>query len=381
MLSGYTEELYDVYMAIGEVQQTLDLEGGLLSHSFGILHCNADFVDNGFVEAICDVMPFEIVGSTTTTQGVNHQITTSGLSLTVFTSDDAEFHTGMSAAVGDDMPAAVSGLYGRLIAPLRESPKLLLSFVPFMATIGGDEFVNQLNELTEYQAPVFGTLPISNEADYSRCYTLYNGKAYTSSLVLVAITGNLVPTFISSVIYDENLLAPTGTATASFKNILAEIDGIPAEQFLVNAGLAQPGGLANLVTMPFVVDMPSGERIIRSCLSGDGNGGAILCGNIPVGGKISFVNMSFDEVMRSAGEVAELAEREAQGRGILLYSCAARGWALGADTLAELRLLQATILRSSFQGSCSGGEIFPQWLEDGRVVNRPQNASLTVCIL
>jgi len=121
---------------------------------------------------------------------------------------------------------------------------------------------------------------------------------------------------------------------------------------------------------------------VRSCIAEGEGGSVILAGHVPIGSRVRFSQMRARDIVHSGGEVASVASREAAGRGMLLYSCAARSWSLGSSNLAELDILRDTIAgRSPYQCVCSGGEIFPQWLPDGRVVNHLQNASLTLCIL
>ena len=51
--------------AVSEILEQLDVEHTLLAHSLGILHCYSEFCENGIVKAICEKLPFDVVGNTT----------------------------------------------------------------------------------------------------------------------------------------------------------------------------------------------------------------------------------------------------------------------------------------------------------------------------
>jgi hypothetical protein len=353
----------------------------LHANTVGIIHCHADFIDEGILQAICDVLPFETVGTSTTSLANDEASLQDGLTLTVLSSDDVYFHTALSPAASEGLDYAMGTAYEDLTSSLTEVPKLIIPYIPFLITTGGDEFVSRLNALSNYSVPFFGTLPISTEADFSRCYTIYNGKAYTDSAVLLALSGNVVPRFITTTVASEELLPISGTITAVDKNLLISIDNMPAEEFIANSGLASEdvGVTSNL---ELVVDLPTGERLIRNQVTTDGKGGIFLTGHIPSLGKISFAKIDAGAVVRSSGIIADAAASAANGSGMLMYSCIARNWVLTGDTLAELDTIRNTVdERSRFSCCYSGGEIYPQVLPNGNIAATLQNSSFTVCLL
>jgi hypothetical protein len=353
----------------------------LFANTVGIIHCHADFIDEGLLQAICDVLPFETVGCSTTSLADDEATLQYGLSLTILSSDDVYFNTALSPAASEGLDYAMGTVYEELTNSLTEVPKLIIPFIPFLISTGGDEFISRLNELSNYSIPFFGTLPISAESDFSRCYTIHNGRAYVDSTVLLAISGNIVPRFTTTTVTDEELLPITGKITEIDKNLLISIDNIPAEEFIINSGLT-PEDVGTMSNLELVIDLPTGERLVRNRIANDGNGGVILTGHIPTLGKISFAKIDAGAVVRSSALVAEAAASAADGSGILMYSCIARNWVLTDDATAELDAIRNTVdERSRFSCCYSGGEIYPQVLPNGNIAATLQNSSYTVCLL
>jgi hypothetical protein len=353
----------------------------LNANTIGIVHCHADFVDEGLLQAICDVLPFDTVGCTTTAIADDEASLQYGLEITILSSDDVSFHTSVSPPASAGMDYAMGTLYETLITSLSETPKLIIPFIPFLVTNGGDEFISRLSALSNYSIPFFGTLSISNEADYSRCYTIHNGRAYVDSAVLLSLSGNVVPRFTTTTVASEELLPIKGAITEVDKNLLISIDNIPAEEFLAQNGLSLDS-IGKLSSLNLIVDLPTGEHLIRNCIGGDGKGSVYLTGHIPSLGTIGFAMINADAVVNSSRQIAEVAASAADGNGMLMYSCIARNWVLVDDTLAELNAIRDTVdERSHFLCCYSGGEIYPQVLPNGNIAATLQNSSYTVCLL
>jgi hypothetical protein len=383
MFTAFTEEVDDVDAAVSELLGQLDLDHKLLANSLGIVHCYSDFVDGGLVKALCEKLPFDVVGSTTFSLLARGNISTVGLVLTVLTSDTVSFTTGVSVPVTDTVDEPVTELYKNLTAGLPQKPAMFLPFVPFMKNVGGDEFIEKIDALSG-GIPAFGTLSISNEPDFSRSYTILNGEYYPGSLVLAALTGDVDPVFLSASVTDDNILKQKAVVTGSNRNILQSVNNMPTVTYLETLGLAKNGDISGLESMPFIVYLQDGSRLIRACIGATEEGGVILCGAVPLNSTLALSTMGLEDVVNStADKVAEaLKKAQAQGRGILMYSCAARYWAQGVQVTAEEEKVDEKIGDAApYHFVYSGGEIFPEFLGDGKVVNHLQNDSLIICIL
>jgi hypothetical protein len=381
MLTAFTEEIDDVDAAVPELLEQLDLEHTRLANSLGIIHCYSDFVDSGVVKALSGKLPFDTLGSTTISASSSSGVGQTGLSVTVLTSNDVRFVSGVSAPVAGSVDAPLTELYGRIIAGFPEKPAMLMPFIPFMPNVGGDEFIEKLDALSG-GIPAFGTLAISNEPDFSRSYTFYNGEYYTTSMALAALVGNAAPEFLSVSVNEENVLKQKAVITGVKRNILETINNMPAIQYLESIGIVRNGDVQGLTAMPFIIYLEDGSLLIRACIAAAGEGGAlILCGAVPVNATVALATMGFEDVVSSTESKVTEAQAAAGGRGILMYSCAGRNWALGMQPLAEHEAAKKCLKDTPYHFVYSGGEIFPSRLSDGRVVNHLQNDSLIICIL
>jgi hypothetical protein len=381
MLTAFTEEIDEIEAAVEEILEQLDIEKRLLTNSVGIVHCCGDFPENGVIKALYDSLPFEIAGMTSTSVGGPSIMGELALTLTVLTSDDITFRIGASSPITDKLDGPIDDLYARLIANQKEKPALLMPFVPFMLNIGGDEFMAKLDALSG-GLPAFGSLAISNERDFSRIYTMYNDEYWTNSLVLLTLTGEVNPEFMSVSMLDENVLQQKAVVTASDRNILQSINNMPAVKYLETIGLASDGKIKGNESMPFVIDVDDGSRLIRACVGSTEEGYAICCGGIPVGARFGIATMGPDDVISSTESLVQDLVKKSEGKSIMIYSCVARQWTLGTKAAAEQEKAAEVIGDSCpYHFTYSGGEIFPVRLNDGSMTNLLQNESLIACFL
>ncbi|MDR1203938.1 MAG: FIST C-terminal domain-containing protein [Peptococcaceae bacterium] len=381
MFTAYTEEIDEAEIAVSELLEQLNLDSRLLRNSVGIVHCFSDFLEGGLLQSLNEALPFDLVGCTTLSVSAPDFMSQMGLTLTVLTSDDIQFVTGVSDPIDGDMSGPVTALYERLISGLPQKPAMLTPFIPFMLTIGGDEFIEKIDALSG-GIPAFGTLAISNEPDYSKIYTIYNGDYYDTSLVLLAFIGDVEPVFFSASVDDANILKQKAVVTSAKRNILETVNNVPTVDYLESIGLAKDGDSSGLVSMPLIVSLEDGSKLIRACIAFTEERGAILCGAIPVNSILALSTMGIDDVVQSTAEKIGEAVDAAGGKNVLIYSCAGRRWALGINGMAEHEAVtERTKDALPYCFAYSGGEIFPERFADGRIVNHLQNDSIIICVL
>ncbi|MDR1129218.1 MAG: FIST C-terminal domain-containing protein [Treponema sp.] len=379
MLTAFTEEIDDVGEAVSDLLGQLDLDHERLANSLGIIHCFSDFVDSGVVKALSGKLPFDTLGCTTMSASTPSGMSQIGLTVTVLTSDDVNFASGVSGPVTDSVDAPLTELYGKIAAGLDGKPALLIPFIPFLLKVAGDEFVEKLGALSG-GIPAFGTVAISNEPDFSRTSTFYNGESYPASLALAAVGSGAEPEFLSVSVNEENILKQKAVVTGTNRNILQTINNMPAVKYLESLGLAKGGDVMGIASMPLIIYLEDGSVLVRACFGAD-EGALILGGAVPVNSAIALGVMGFEDVISSTeGKMAE-ALKAAKGRAFLMYSCGGRKLALGVQPLAEHEKAKECFGDTPYQFVYSGGEVFPSRLGDGRIVNHLQNDSLIICIL
>jgi hypothetical protein len=380
MLTAFTEEIDDVELAVSELLEQLDLDHRRLANSLGIIHCFSDFVDSGVVRALSEKLPFDTLGCTTMSASTPSGMSQMGLTITVLTSGDVHFASGVSDPVGDSVDVPLTKLYNGIMTGLSEKPAMLMPFIPFLLSVGGDEFIEKLDALSG-GIPAFGTMAISNEPDFSRTSTFYNGESYPSSMALALIGSGAAPEFSSVSVNEENILKQKAVITEVNRNILKTINNMPAVKYLESINLAKEGDVMGIASMPFIIYLEDGSMLVRACFGANGEGDLILGGAVPVNSTLALGVMGLEDVVNSTEAKVREALAAARGRGIMMYSCGGRKLALGMQPLAEHEKVKECLGGSPYHFVYSGGEVFPSRLSDGRVVNHLQNDSLIICIL
>ncbi|MCL2801203.1 MAG: FIST C-terminal domain-containing protein [Treponema sp.] len=390
MFSAFTEEIDDVDAAAAEILKQLDLDNSLMKNSIGLLHCYNEFIDSGVVSALCEKLPFDVVGITVPYVRLSGKASSMGLMLNVLTGDDVNFITGISDPIntgGGNLAQVTEKLCSGVSARLNnnEKPPMLITFGPFMHVlkINADEYIDKVSGYFP-NVPVFGAFSFSEEIDFSKCYTLYNGQSYENAAGLVAITGNIDPSFLTISVPEKNIIGELATITKSAGNIIHAINGVSVEDYVISIGLVdKKGDLEKLYSTPMIARLDDGSTVVRVCIGGDGQGGAIMGGHVPEGAKIGFAMLEVSDNISTSKEISHNALEIFNGRNIIVYSCMARLGFMGANQ----RELEAKTICDILGGSNNfflayvGGEIFPQKLLSGKYVNHLQNFSIIVCLL
>jgi hypothetical protein len=388
MVSAFTEEMDDCDAAVSEVLSQLGLENSLMKNSIGILHCYHEFVDNGIVRALSEKLPFDTIGTTVPYVCLHGKTSSMGLMLNVLTSDDVSFAAGLSGPLDSGRLAqSTEKLCADVSAKLKdgEKPSMLMPFAPFLhiLKLSGDEFVDVISGCFP-NVPTFGSFSFSEEIDFSKCYLLYNGESYATAAGLIALAGEVNPSFLTIAVPEKNIVGEMATVTQSTGNIIHRINDMPAKDYAISIGLIEPkDDLIKIYATPIIAKLGDGSTVVRVCVGEDEHGGAIMGGHVPEGTKIGFTMLELSDAISTSGEISKKAKEILEGRSVIIYSCMARLEFLGANQ----RELEAKTIcdvmgdTDSFYLAYAGGEVFPQLLPGGKFANHLQNYSLILCVL
>jgi hypothetical protein len=388
MYSAFTEEIDDIDVAVSEIVEQLDLEKSMMKNSVGIINCYHEFIESGVVKALSEKLPFEIVGITVPCVHLSEQAVTMGLMLNMLTGDDVEFATGVSEPIVDGkLSSSMGKLCADVTSKLKDGvkPSMIMAYGPFVHAlkVDGDELVDCISTAFP-DVPVFGSFSFTAELDFSKCYVLYNGESYETASVLIAITGDIKPSFFTVSVPEVNILGELATVTSSAGNIIHTINGMPVEDYAVSTGLVEEKGqLDKLYTTPIIAKLDDGTIIVRVCIGGDGEGGAVVGGHVPVGATIGFTLLELPDIVSTSTEIAKKSIEISEGKSVIVYSCMARLEFLGMhqrDTEAKA-ICDVFGDNVNFCLAYVGGEIFPHLLEGGKYINHLQNYSLVVCVM
>ncbi len=383
MLTATTFEIDDAASAIAEIASQLDLGNKMRKYSAGIVTCYQEFVETGVLKAICESLPFSVVGCTTMSSGTADEQGQMLLSLAVLTSDEVAFSTALSEPMSKEYMPQLESVYQRAAAALPAdvaTPSMLVPFVPIIDYLGGDIVIEALNGISG-GLPIFGTLPSDNTTDYSKSYTIFNGGHYSDAMPLLMLSGPVNPRFYVVSIPEKKRQKQQAIITSSEGNILHKVNDLPLLDYLETLGISSATGVDSVKIIPFVVDYNDGTTpVVRGIYRFTPEGSAMCGGQMPCNSTLSIGALEHDDVIETSKELISKAMATPNASCLLIFSCICRGWALGLDDLAEMAIVRDTLNGAMPYIMCySGGEICPVYNEKDESFNRFHNYTCIVC--
>jgi len=383
MLNAWTLELDDPAVAVAQILEQLDLENRLLAHSAGFITCSSDYVETGMVKAICDALPFEVVGCTTLTNAVNQEGGTLLLCLSVLTADDCRFVTALTPPLGDTAHTAITETFQHTAAQLGDRPGLILAFLPMLGAISGEFMLHALNEAAS-GAPVFGTIACdSDTAHYSNSFTIHNGVCSRDSISMLLISGNVRPHFVVTATSEQNLQKQQAIITSSEGSLLKKVNDMSAQEYFASIGLTHGKSIEGLSSVPFVVNYNDGSQPVARAIYSLNDDGSASCGGImPEGGTLSIGRMDVDDILLTAEQSLEKLLKSAGVNSIIMFPCLGRNMVLGMTPLSEIEKVRGILGESlPWHLAYSGGELCPVYGSNGHTINRFHNFTFIACAI
>jgi hypothetical protein len=381
MITAFTTEADVMDVAVSEIIEQIDLSR-LKKNSVAIVQCHYEFINTGVLEAVCKALPFESLGFSCSLTAVNGSCDPLTLTVTVLTSDTCTFkvasfdNTETEAEVlrHTDEAARILGNGGIL-------PKVAVAFVSLLSFTSGDKVVYTFSEALP-GVPLFGTLPVSDEPDFSYSYTLHNGDSTEYGAAFLGIYGDFKPKFMLTALSEGKVYKTQGIVEKADGNTVYQIDGISAADFVVSKGIITKETPGNIVGQPAVFTYPDGSMMMRNVYAVDFEKGTFtLSGDAREGGVIDFALFSSSDIKASARALAaDIADLYPDAAAVLFYSCVTLLWNLGTEATAEIDIMSEMLGSKKYQIAFSGGEIYPM-LVDGKYINTFQNNNLVACII
>ena len=382
MLNAWTLEPDDTEAALASILGQLDLENNLLAHSIGFMTCSYDFIETGMVKAICDALPFDVVGGTSLANGVNEEAGSMLLCLTVLTADDCCFSSLLTPPLQGDVFPLVNEAYSCRENPAGETPGLILAFMPMIGTIGGELLLVALDKATG-GVPVFGTVCCDYDtAEFTNTFVIHNGECYRDRMAMLLFSGNVRPHFVVMSTSEHNQFKQQAVITASEGTVLKSVNGVSPREYLTSIGLVQGSGIEGVSSIPFIVDYNDGTQPVARAIYSLNEDGSALCGGImPKGGTLALGRMDIEDILWTAkSSVNKLLDIE-ECCGVIFFPCLGRNMVLGENPLAEVMTLNSLMGNTvPWHLAYSGGEVCPVYTENG-TVNRFHNFTFIACAL
>ena len=382
--TAHTDEVDDAEAAVEQVLGQLDFSK-LLKNSVAIISCYADFVDSGAYAAVCEILPCDVVGTTTITNTVEGAEDDIVLTLMILSSDDVSFETGISGSILSEDEALLQSAYQKAADRLPGTPSLIFSFAPLLSNVGGDFFARAFDGISN-GTPNFGTVAVDHNADYSEAVVLYNGASHHDCCAFILFHGEIHPKYYVAGISNEKAFREKGVITASQGNQLQTVNDKPIGDYLEGLGLQKnaDGSIAGINSFPFIMDMNDGMMpVIRIMFALTPEGYAVCGGDVPVGATLSVGAIDAEEVLTTTeAKLLEIIKHSAPSF-LILYSCVGRYFSMGYNPAGELEKIKALLDEAGipYHFAYSGCEICPVYPQDGfeKTVNRSHNDTLVIC--
>ncbi|MDR2494469.1 MAG: FIST C-terminal domain-containing protein [Spirochaetaceae bacterium] len=384
--TAYTAEIDDPEAAARDILRQLALGGALRASSIGFLSCYTEFTQTGAAKAICEALPFPVIGMTTAGAAVPAGLGELGLSIMVLTSDEAVFAAGVSGSLLKEPPEyALEKAYRAARAALPREPALMIVFAPILKEITGERILRILTAMNP-GLPVFGAQAVDyiDINLFSKSFTLFNGENRRDALSFALVCGEIRPSFFVHSISTIHIQKQRALITKASGNQVMEVNGMLFRDYLEKIGML---GLSEGAAMsfPFVVDY--GDTFLsvpRAVYSMTREGHAIFSGSMPEGATLAIGDIDYTDVLHTAKEALSNIIREG-GSCVLFFSCLIRYMALGPDTVAEMELLRSTMRDAQnappYLFSYTGGEFCPVYSGKERAfINRCHYCSFICCV-
>ncbi|MDR1081201.1 MAG: FIST C-terminal domain-containing protein [Deltaproteobacteria bacterium] len=378
MLIAHTLEPDDVERSVKEILGQLDLARNQRKNSVGLVHCNQAYVESGALKAVCDRLPFPVLGYNTFLHSSSLGLVDSMLmTLAVLTSDTVKFATGLSSPMTRDVRRPAASMYVETENLLRARPAMGLVFAPNIPLVASGEIMTEaLDEISD-GVPFFGGQPADFTTYMRSPSVIHNGAAYPDRAGLVLIEGDIRPRFHVFPVAAHRRIRQMAIVTESEANVVKQVNGMPAMEFMEQLGLCFEGQLTGAHTIPLFIDRCDGTPpTVRAILSQTPEGWLVLCGRVPVDSTLGIGAMNQEHILDGVKRITFLT-RTWVPDVFFLYSCLSRNIVLGFNYAIE-----AEAVREELNGhvpyvfSYCSGEICPLPSKDGRWRNGFHNMSL-----
>ena len=383
MLNAWTLEVDDPTFAVREILEQLDLKNRLLAHSAGFMTCSYDYVETGIAQAICDALPFDVVGCTTLTNAINQEAGTLLLCLSVLTSDDCRFASALTPPLGDNAHAIISDTFKHAATQLGEQPGLILAFLPMLGAVSGELMLHALTEVSA-GTPVFGTIACDPDtARYHNSFTIHGNTHSRDGMSMLLISGKVNPRFVVASTSELNLRKQQAIITSSEGSVLKEVNGMLAREYFSSIGLLHGEGIEGMSSVPFVVNYNDGSQPVARAIYSLNDDGSASCGGVmPTGGTLSIGRMDVADILLTAEQALEKLLHNEGVNGIIMFPCLGRNMVLGLAHLSEIEKVRGIVGDSlPWHLAYSGGEVCPVYGRDGCAMNHFHNFTFIACAI
>ncbi|MDR1296035.1 MAG: hypothetical protein LBO05_01410 [Deltaproteobacteria bacterium] len=379
-LIAQTNEVDEPDLAMIDLMAQLELDGSLQSASVGFLFGDLGLLDPDFLPSLSEILPFDLVG-------INASITTGPrqkddfflLTLMVLIGDDLEVATGLSDDLSENDLGCVEELYRRTLAKLEGPARLVLCFGSRPSSaLRPDRVLARLNGVNG-DAPVFGALGADLNGIASRGWLLYNGRLHLDRVALVAVGGPVKPRFSLYHIPENKILKRKAIVTSCEGNIIKQINGLPALDYLTTLGLVRNRKVEFSENIPLIIEDYKVGYWKPVLITGQIKDYIVCSQDVRVKTTLGIGGLNDSDVLKNAASLAEELRWE-KFDFCLIHSCQGRHVALGLDYLGEIETLRSGLSDMLPYALCyTAGEFCPRASDKPGPANAFHNLALICC--
>jgi hypothetical protein len=382
LLNASTTEVDEIDVALEEIFEQIDL-AGLSKNSVGILSCYSDFLDTGVVSALCERLPFDVIGCTTLLSAADGKYDMYMLRLTILTSDDVSFSTAFTAPLSEEnYKKSLEDAYGEGKSKLPGSPAFIISLFPLMPTLSGATVLEYFDDICG-GIPIFGTIASDVTTDLQNCYVLRNGQSEKHALAMLLIHGDVSPRFLMTSLPDRNIRKQKAVVTDSDGCLVRKVNDMTLPEYLKSIGLLPEfTDKVNASNVPLMVDYGDGSRPVAMAIYHTAEDGSVISGGeMPVGVSFSVGAIDYEGIMETARSTMEQALAYDKADVLLMFPCITRYFMLAPNSEDEVKLVAESVGdKIPYALAYSGGEICPIYDESGKTHNHFHNYTFIACV-
>jgi hypothetical protein len=382
-----TTEVNDVQLAVSQIKSQLNLEN-LLENSLGIISCHSSFISSGVVKAVCEALPFDTVGGTSTRFTATNEPDLLPFTIMLLTSDDVEFVSYATPSLAAETTKSITESYKDAATGRYGRPSLILTYAPFIKHNNGDNYI-EIITAASYGAPCFGTIVTDDSDDFLSGVTIFNGEVFSDRMIISLFYGSVRPKFyIANISLDKVYDSGEGAViTKSNGSTLMQINNRPASDFFEELGLSKAIESKDLMhSLPFLLDYNDGTpRVARIFTQITPERYIVCAGAVPEGSTIQVATNERNDILFTTGAVMDdILKDTTETSGLLIHACLSRGVSLGGDPLEELSLvnfkINAAEKKLPILMSFAGGEVCPTTNREDKAINRFHNNTFVACL-
>jgi len=360
MAIGHSDDV-DPDDAIAEVIAACRAQLGDVVPQAGLLAASFDSFQPSILAAVAAAFPTARIAGGTSAAELSSVVgyREDSISLALFASDDIDITVGL----GDDLSTDLEGACRRAIDEARagvtrdprvcivlenstaNDPAAMLPVIrsllpPGVTVIGGGSARSELTQITP-------------------TYQFAGDRVTENGIVVMLFSGPIHHSVAIGTGWRP--IGTRGVVTGSDTNLIREIDGRPALNFLHRyLDETGPASFGN----PMAIWEPGApEPYLRIALGSDETGAVSIIGSVPEGSAIQLTTANTSDLLDGAAGALSRASAEfpagVEPQAALVFSCMVRKYLLGSKTEQESDLTRAALPDLPFVGLYCTGEIGP----------------------